>query len=148
MPKLPYVVVAILLGGMIALQPGLNAEVARRIGSPFGAAFISILVAFVMSLAYVLIVRPVVAWGSLAGMPWYLWVAGSLGYIFVVGGLWLAPILGATLLFGSFVAGQMLMALVADRFGIAGYQGHAIDGWRIAGVALVVVGVWMFQRAA
>lgn len=147
MSKLPFILIAILLGGMITLQPGLNAEVARRIGSPAAAAFLSTAVAFLVTLAFVLLTRQPVGWSSLPSLPPHLWVAGAIGAIFVIGGLWLAPMLGASLLFGAFVAGQMIVALVADRFGVGGYQTHTIDAWRIAGIGFVLLGVWMFQRS-
>ncbi|MBZ0228057.1 MAG: DMT family transporter [Bauldia sp.] len=148
MPKLPFVLAAIAFGGLIALQPGLNADVARRIGTPFGAAFLSTCVAFVVSVVYMLVVRPPLAFGALPGLPWHLWFAGAIGFAFVVGALWLAPILGAALLFASLVAGQMIVALLADYFGIGGYQAQGLDLWRIGGMGFVLAGVWMFQQSA
>jgi transporter family-2 protein len=145
--KLPFILFAIFLGGLIALQPGLNAEVARRIGSPTAAAFVSTAIAFVVTLVFVLVTRQPVGWASLPSLPPHLWIAGAIGAVFVLGGLWLAPKLGASLLFGAFVAGQMIVALVADRFGVGGYQTHTIDAWRIAGIGFVLLGVWMFQRS-
>jgi bacterial/archaeal transporter family-2 protein len=146
-PKLPYILIAILLGGMITLQPGLNADVARRIGSPFAAAFISTAIAFLLTLAFVLVTRQQVGWSSLTSLPWHLWLAGGIGFVFVVVALWLAPILGASLLFGALIAGQMIVSMFADRFGIGGYHVQTIDAWRIAGLGFVLVGVWMFQRS-
>ena len=147
MPKLPYILAAVVMGAIIAIQPGLNADVARRLGSPVGAAFLSITVSFVAALAYVVIAREPIGFSGLTALPWYLWVAGLIGFAFVVLGLWLAPVLGAALLFASVVAGQMLGATLADRFGIAGYQAHAIDIWRIVGIGLVIAGVVVLQRA-
>jgi transporter family-2 protein len=146
--RLPFILAAIAMGGLLSLQPGLNAEVARRIGSPFGAGAISIFISFVLAMALTLASRQAAAWGAALSMPWYLWLAGAIGVVFVVGALWLAPILGAALLFASVVAGQMLVATIADFFGIAGYPGQSFDAWRIAGIALVLLGVWAFQRAA
>ena len=40
--RLPYLFLAVALGAMIAIQPGLNADVARRLGTPVGAAFLSV----------------------------------------------------------------------------------------------------------
>ncbi|HMN84648.1 MAG TPA: DMT family transporter [Bauldia sp.] len=147
MHKLPYVLAAIAFGGLIALQPGLNADVARRIGTPFGAAFVSTSVAMVCAVAYMAIIRPPLSVAGLTGMPWHLWLAGVIGFGFVVGALWLAPILGGAALFASLVAGQMLMAIAADHFGFGGYREHAVDLWRIGGLVLVVAGVWMFQQS-
>jgi transporter family-2 protein len=145
--KFPFIMAAIALGAVIALQPGFNADVARRIGSPVGAAFLSILVSFTLSLAYLLVSRETVSWTTVATMPWPLWFGGVIGFGFVVGGLWLAPALGASVLFASIVAGQMIMAVAADHFGLAGYQAQSFDPWRLAGIGLVVGGVLVFQRA-
>ena len=148
MSKLPYILTAIAIGGALTIQPGLNAEVARRLGNPLGAGMVSVFVSFIVSFALVFGSRQNVAWGALLSLPWYLWLACSIGVMFVVGTLWLAPMLGGALLFASIIAGQMLMATIADLTGLAGYQSHGFDPWRMAGVVLVLAGVWAFQRAA
>lgn len=145
--RLPYLLLAMALGGMIALQPGLNADVARRLGTPIGAAFLSILVAFLLSAAYILISRHPLPLGAIASMPWYLWFAGMFGFLFVIGGLFVAPVLGGALLFAAIVLGQMIAATVADHFGVAGYPGHTIDLYRVIGILFVVAGVFLFHRA-
>ncbi len=147
MSKLPYVLTAIAIGGVLTIQPGLNAEVARRVGNPLGAGLVSSFVSFIVLLVVVFGSRQNVGWSALSSLPWYLWLAGSIGVCFVVGTLWLAPMLGAALLFASIVAGQMLMATIADLTGLAGYQSHGFDAWRIAGIVLVIAGVWAFQQA-
>lgn len=146
MTRLPYLFLAVALGAMIALQPGLNADVARRLGTPVGAAFLSILVAFVLSAVYIVVSRHPFPLGAIASLPWYLWLGGLFGFLFVVGTLFVAPVLGGALLFAAIVLGQMIAATVADRFGFAGYPGHTIDVYRILGIALVVAGVFLFHR--
>jgi hypothetical protein len=42
--RLSYLLAAVALGAIVAFQPGLNAEVARRLGTPVGAAFVSIMI--------------------------------------------------------------------------------------------------------
>jgi transporter family-2 protein len=69
--KLPFILVAVVIGGVLTLQPGLNADVARRLGNPFGAGALSILVSFVLSLGFVLATRQNVAWSAAQSMPWY-----------------------------------------------------------------------------
>jgi bacterial/archaeal transporter family-2 protein len=145
--KLPFVLAAVVIGGILTFQPGLNADVARRLGNPFGAGALSIAVSFALSLAIVFATRQEVAWSAAQSMPWYLWFAGSVGVIFVVGTLWLAPILGAALLFASVVAGQMIVATLADLIGFGGYQSQSFDPWRLVGILLVLAGVAAFSRA-
>ncbi|MEP0322832.1 DMT family transporter [Bauldia litoralis] len=147
MSKIPFLLAAIGVGCAIAIQPLLNADVARRVGSPVVAAFVSILVSFVLCSAYILISRPTIHWTALAGMPWYLWIAGSIGFLFVAATLWLAPALGAAALFGAIVAGQMIMATVLDWTGLGSYEGHAFDPMRIVAIILVLAGVLIFQRS-
>jgi transporter family-2 protein len=146
--KVPSILVAVLLGAIVAMQPGLNAEVARRLGSPVAAAFLSILIALLLSLIYVVGARETGSLGGVPSLPWYLWLGGLAGFLFVLGTLWVAPRLGASLLFASIVAGQMIGALLADRFGFAGYRPQPFDPWRLAGLGLVIAGVLAFQRAA
>jgi uncharacterized membrane protein YdcZ (DUF606 family) len=41
----------------------------------------------------------------------------------------------------------MIASVAADYFGVGGYMARDIDPLRIAGVVLVVAGVFLFQRA-
>lgn len=148
MSKLPYFLAAIAVGGLIALQPGLNADVARRMGTPVGATIISVGISFVLAVIFAIGVRPAVSWPALSGMPWFLWFGGAIGFIFVVGGIYVAPVLGGAAYFASIVAGQLIIATIADMVGMGAYQAQGFDPWRIVGVVLVVAGVLVFQRAA
>lgn len=147
MSRLPFILVAIVLGGVLTFQPGLNADVARRISSPLGAGVVSIFVSMVIAAVVLFLSRQQVEWTPVASMPWHLWLAGVIGAVFVIGALWLAPILGASVLFAAVVAGQMVGATIADQVGVGGYQAHALDPWRIVAIILVLGGVWLFQRA-
>ena len=146
MSRLPFILAAIAIGGAIAVQPGLNAELARKVGSAFGATFLSVTLSFVIALVAFLIVRPPLSLGAISSVPPYVWVNGFIGFGFVVGTLWLAPVLGGAALFASIVAGQMIVSMIADHYGFGGYRTVDIDVWRVAGAVLVVGGVLVFQR--
>jgi len=145
--KLPYILCAVVIGAILTIQPGLNANVAQRIGSPFGAGLMSVIESVIVALVLFFVTRETATWSATLSMPWYLWLAGSIGTIFVVATLWLAPILGAALLFAAIVAGQMIGSTTADLLGLSGHQGQSFDPWRIAGIGLVLAGVLVFQRA-
>ena len=147
MSRLSYLVLAVAIGGMIALQPGLNADVARRIGSPVGAAFLSIMVSFSLAVAYMVVSRQPSPIGALFSLPWYLWLGGAIGFLFVLGTLSVAPALGVALLFAALVLGQLLASTIAGHFGVAGYPVKPIDFTRIAGIALVMGGVALLHHA-
>ena len=146
MTKLPFLLAALAIGGAVAIQPILNADVARRLGNPFVAAFLSISVSFVIALAYVVVTRQHIPWSGVVLLPWYLWFAGSIGLFFVAGTLWLAPILGAAALFAAIIAGQMITATVVDWIGFGNTQAQHFDPLRIVAILLVLGGVVIFQR--
>jgi bacterial/archaeal transporter family-2 protein len=146
--KILFILAAMAVGGLVALQPGLNSEVAKRLGTPFGASFLSIMISFILATGFFVATRQSFVVANAASMPWYLWFAGFVGFIFVIASLALAPILGASLLFAAVIAGQLLVAAVIDMTGFGGYQAHGFDPWRFLGVGLVLAGVLVFQRAS
>ncbi len=146
MSRLPYILAAIAIGGSIAIQPGLNGELARRVGSPFAAIFLSIALSLVLAAIALVIVRPPMSLSAISSVPPYVWLNGFIGFGFVVGTLWLAPVLGGAVLFAAIVAGQMIVSVIADHYGLGGYRTADIDAWRITGIVLVVGGVLAFQQ--
>jgi transporter family-2 protein len=54
--------------------------------------------------------------------------------------------LGATSLLALALLGQLATALVIDHFGWLGLPEHPITLTRLAGVALLGAGVWVFTR--
>ena len=102
---------AILLGVLVAVQPLMNAVLARAIGSPYGAAAISIVVAFLGALAMLAVTgRGDTSRAALAAVPWWIYLAGLVGTVFVAGGVVIAPVTGALLFFVCVVAGQLVGA--------------------------------------
>ena len=77
--------------------------------------------------------------------PWWLWIGGVLGAIYVAGAAALTPKLGAAGFLALVVTGQILMAVIADHFGVMGLGGKPISLVRLAGVVLILCGVFMVQ---
>ena len=147
MPMLPYMLVAALLGVVVAFQPLTNAILARAIGSAFGAAAISIAVAGLGALVMIGVTgRGDITRATLASVPWWVYLAGLVGTVFVAGGVVIAPVTGALLFFACVVAGQLVGALLADHFGLFGVAIRHISVARLAGLALVLGGALLVQR--
>ena len=147
MPMLPYMLVAALLGVVVAFQPLANAILARAIGSAFGAAAISIAVAGLGALVMIGVTgRGDITRATLASVPWWVYLAGLVGTVFVAGGVVIAPVTGALLFFACVVAGQLVGALLADHFGLFGVAIRHISVARLAGLALVLGGALLVQR--
>ena len=137
---------AVLAGALVALQAPTNAMLARAVGSPVNAAFVSFGVGFVaLALAaFALGVRP--NGEAVRGLPWYAWTGGLYGAVFVAIAAFAAPRIGVTLFLTAAIAGQLAIALILDRVGAFGVPVQEISWTRIAGVLLVLAGAWLVQQ--
>ena len=79
-------------------------------------------------------------------MPWWVYLAGFVGTIFVAGGVVIAPVTGALLFFACVIAGQLIGATLADHFGLFGVALRPVSPARLAGIALVLGGAILAQR--
>ncbi len=145
-PSLFAIVAVVLAGGATALQAPTNAKLATAVGSPVNAALVSFAVgtAALALVAAALQARPDMT--AVRGLPWWTWIGGLYGAVFVAAAAWGVPRLGVALTIILMVAGQLLISVVVDHFGAMGVPRQPISWGRIGGVALVVVGVVMVRR--
>lgn len=145
-PALFSMLAVVLAGGATALQAPTNAKLMGAAGSPVNAALISFAVgtAALGVVAMILQAKPDIT--TARAMPWYVWIGGLYGAIFVVAAAWGVPRLGVALTITLMVAGQLLVGLMLDHFGAFGAPQHPISLGRAAGVALVLAGVLMVRR--
>lgn len=139
--------IAVVFGGAAtALQAPTNAKMMTAVGSPVNAAFVSFAVgtAALGILAVLFQARPDMA--AARNLPWYAWVGGLYGAIFVVAAAWGVPRLGVATTIILMVACQLLLSVVLDHFGAMGMPKQPISWGRVAGVAMVLAGVLMVRR--
>ena len=136
----------LLAGAATALQGPTNARLVTAVGSPLNAAFVSFAVgtAALGILALVLQTRPDMA--ASRALPWYAWVGGLYGAIFVVAAAWGVPRLGVATTITLMVAGQLLLSVGLDHFGAMGVPKQTISWGRVAGVLMVLGGVLMVRK--
>ena len=141
------VLLAIGLGVLLPVQAGINAQLRTVLGVPLAAALASFLVGTAALAAGALATRTPLPLGSAwTHSPWWYWIGGLIGAVYVGGAIVLAPRLGAATLVAAVVAGQMLTSLVLDHFGWVGFPVHEITPMRLLGAALVIGGVVLVQR--
>ena len=139
-------VLALLAGGMVALQAPTNVMLARAGGSPVLAALISFAVGTATLLAVWLASGHRAAAAPFAALPWYAWLGGVYGAIFVAIAAYAAPRLGLATLITLGIAGQIVVALWLDHLGALGLPREAISPGRVLGALLVVAGVVLVRR--
>jgi transporter family-2 protein len=69
-----------------------------------------------------------------------------LGIAILAAPIFLIPRIGATSTLTALVLGQLLLALLVDHFGLFAAPRIAADGWRIAGMLLLVAGAFLVSR--
>jgi transporter family-2 protein len=143
---LPILLVFI-AGSMVALQAPTNAILAKAGGSPILAALISFLVGTVALFIVWLASGNRPATAAFGGLPWYAWIGGLYGAVFVAVAAYAAPKIGVASLITIGIAGQIAMALILDHLGALGLTREPINIGRIAGAALVVAGVILVRRS-
>jgi bacterial/archaeal transporter family-2 protein len=138
---------ALAAGVLLPVQAGVNAQLRSVVGSPLTAALVSFLVGTAgLGTAAVILRAPTALRAAWAVSPWWLWIGGLIGALYVVATIVLAPRLGAATLAAAVVAGQMIASLLLDQYGLLGFPTHPMNGLRVLGAALVIVGVILVQR--
>ena len=145
-PSWIMMLLVMLAGGATALQAPTNARLAGALTSPVNAAFVSFLVgtAALGLLALTLQTRPDAA--AMKALPWWVWIGGLYGAIFVVTAAWSVPRLGVAMTVILMVAGQILISVVLDHFGALGVPKQPLNLTRLLGVLLVFGGVLLVRR--
>jgi transporter family-2 protein len=79
-------------------------------------------------------------------VPWWAWTGGILGAGYITTAVVVAPRVGALALMALVIAGQLLAALVLDHFGLLGLRKIPITSSRLAGAALLLLGLFFVLR--
>lgn len=140
-------VVALAAGAMMPTQAATNNRMAVTVGSPIFAAFLSFLVGTILLLAVTLFSGlGSASYAAVTQAPPVAWLGGLLGACFVTAAVLLVPKLGVAMTFSLFVAGQLLMSLVIDHYGLLGVEVKEISLPRIAGIVLITAGVVLIRK--
>ena len=138
---LSLTLIALVTGGMIALQAPINAEAAARLGHPLTAATMSFCVGTVaLILLTALFARHGSNLGALKTMPLYMLLGG-----YVTVNLVLAPKIGVAAIMALGIAGQLFAALAIDRLGLFELMERGLSVGRVSGALLVLVGALMVR---
>jgi transporter family-2 protein len=134
------VLAAIGLGVATTAQAGINAELARWVGGPLRASSVSFVVGTLAIFAITLLFARSGEGSRPGAAPWWAWLGGLGGALFIGAGTALAPRLGALNLFVAIILGQLVCSALFDRFGIL-FQRQDLTPGRLAGIVLVAAGV-------
>ncbi len=141
---IPFVLVT---GVLNALQTGTNTTLAKASGAPIVAA----LAVFVVGFVTLLVLAPFLganaaAVGKLGQAPWWAWVGGVGGALFITAMLYATDKVGAGTFTGLTVTAAIVTSVALDHFGALGLKEHAAGLWRLTGAALMIAGVLLVAK--
>ena len=146
MPKSVLLLLGFAAGAMAAVQAVVNARLRHAVASPFQVALLSFGVGTLVPSGIVAVAARSFAGASFSSVPWWAWTGGILGAGYITTAVVLAPRVGALALMALVIAGQLLAALVLDHFGLLGLRRMPVTSSRLAGAALLLLGLFFVLR--
>jgi transporter family-2 protein len=133
------------VGGLIALQPAINAGLGRATGN-IAAALVSFAVGTLVLAAIVVIAGQAGGLSSTFDVRWYYLLGGVLGAAYVFTALVTVSTIGAGGVAAATITGQLTLSVVIDRLGILGLDQQPITIERVIGIALLLAGTFLIVR--
>lgn len=149
--KLGWIALALVAGAALPVQGAVNALLRHDLG---GASFaVGTISFFVATLAMAAVMLVALAWrktpqpdlGGVRTMPWWGWLGGLAGAIYVTTVFTAIPVIGAAAAVGFTVAGQQVASIFVDRYGWFRLPQRPVSGLRLAGVLLLLAGVALIK---
>ncbi len=140
------VALAAIAGVLVGMQAPVNSRLGRDLGSVQAATFSFVVGTVALALIASLFYGGLGSFGSVGKAPWWALVGGLLGAVYVTVAILTVRTLGVSGLTAIVISGQLVAAVVIDRFGLLGIAKQPIGATRIVGLVLLVAGVLLVVR--
>jgi bacterial/archaeal transporter family-2 protein len=140
------VVVAAVIGGLVATQAPLNSQLGRTVGG-LQASVVALFVSLVALTMLAVITDGLGGIRRIGDAPWHVAIGGGLAGALYVGSIvWTVRALGAGGLTAVTIAGQLAVAVAMDHYGWLGVERSPVTAAKIAGIVLLGLGTWLVIR--
>ena len=143
-----FATIMFLTGVGIPILAALNGGLGARLESPMAASVI------LFTLGLLIAVTGAIATGTLGqvrlspDIPAHFYFGGACMAFYAISVTFIAPRFGVGNAIFFVLVGQLISAATIDHFGLFGAMRSAIDAKRIAGIALMVAGVYLARRTS
>jgi bacterial/archaeal transporter family-2 protein len=144
--KYLVIIITLVMGSILPIQAALNGKLMRTFGHPVIGATISFLTGTIALFIYAFSVRANFQVSLIKETQWYHWIGGLIGAIYVTGIIMIIPRLGAALAFSLIVAGQLMMSVIMDHFGLFGVPVNPVSPAKLLGFLLLLGGVILIRK--
>ncbi len=145
--QLLFTTIVLFAGCLLAIQGSINSQLGTYLKNPFLGALVNFIVGTLCLLIINLVLRPhLPSFLQIKSIPWYLFLGGLLGSMYVLSVIFFVPKLGISTVLAAAIAGQLIAAAVIDNFGFFGINIHPISIGRIAGIILLIISIFLIQK--
>lgn len=146
--KYVLMIITFFVGAIIPVQAILNARLGKQTSGPLMGALLSFFTGTICLLVLNMIVNGSGMFNlkQYATGPWYIWLGGLIGAIFVGYITFVNQQQGVALTFALVVAGQIFISLMIDNFGLFGSAVQTITLEKIIGAALIIGGIILIKK--
>jgi len=146
--KYILMVITFFVGAIIPVQAILNARLGRQKMGPLMGALLSFLTGTIILLVLNVIINGSAMFNlrTYSTGPWYIWIGGTIGAIFVGYITWINQQQGVALTFALVVSGQIFVSLLIDHYGWFGSAVRTITLEKIIGAVLIVGGIILIKK--
>ena len=144
MTNLIIIIIGLLGGIAIGLQPALATMIAQRLG-----LLESIFIVHLGGAIAVAIPLLLLGGGKLGlwqNVPWYALCAGVFGIVVLGSTIFMIPRVGVAAAITLIIAGQLMIATTIDHFGILEVELRQFSLQRLLGLGIVLFGAWWTLR--
>ena len=138
-------------GLLVAMQAGANARLDKSLHNPFLSSAVSFgsgLLALVVALGvYLALQKGSLPRGSqIAAVPWWGWIGGALGALYVLVGVLTVQKVGTGVFVCLSVTASIVASLLIDHYGMLEIPRHAATPGRLLGGALMIAGMLLIGK--
>jgi transporter family-2 protein len=146
-----YYPLAVLLGAGITLQSAINSELKNTLKTtPVVSSLISVMVGtlFLGSIILFNVIfchQKIPSISAVCSTSPYKLTGGLFGALFLCGVVLVTPKIGVANTYCLIIAGQVVLSLILDNFGLLGFEKKIISIEKVVGAVLIIAGAFMIS---
>lgn len=133
------------MGMMGAMQAAINGYLGVALDSTMKGALVSFVVGTLTLLIVLILVRPAVRLNNLSAGPWWMWLGGIIGAIFITSNVFIVPIVGTGVAVVIVIVGLLIGSLLIDRFGWFGAAKNPVTSVQVISLLVMVAGIVLIR---
>ncbi len=145
--KIVYTLIVLIIGCILAIQGSINTQLTTFLKHPLQGALVNFAVGTVCLIGLNFLFRTSMPdFSHVKTAPFYLFMGGLLGAVFVSSVIFFIPKIGVTTVLAASIAGQLIAASIIDHYGYFGISIHPISTGKIIGILLLLSGIFLIQK--